>query len=576
MSPNKQESSWSSELDDVTLDAVTQILHDVPDEADVQASLSKVVAMIDQPESVVNVLPNSNKPETKQSKHHLFVKFGWLGLATAVLLVIGMGLLLSKPKLSLAAQIAQSVASQDWVRVIEEYSGAGGKFETWHNPTMDLSARVDKTSIEFRDHVAGEFYVFSRAEETVYRVSESDFPIRYNELSSLATSLPILLGNELPDDPINEIPMLKKFGSEVSFIGHQLVPAENGETIEYAIQFFYRGKAAEIFFQVDADSLLPQSCEAEMLIEGKKIVWSARFEYPDSGPQSVYDLGVPLDAKLVNRVGSEREEFLLQAVKVGAEHFDDYRAISVRYRENDKLWWANARVEILCRKGNDITRSFCNFPYKKEDRKTVPPAHEPDLENWWKKRVIEKQWDGYGPNGRLISLRIGDQEWSVDSNDGSYEKRRYTSTEPGFSSLLPEYTARGSMGGSARNFEIRVDENPVTGPQGTILFEFIQTLHPDVKPMKHVGKSEPAAGWRNWIDPDRGYLVVRSEIVGSDGNWFDCVTVEEAKKSPKGLWYPTKTLRKSVRPDGSVYETTTKFYLDFDAEVPDEHFQVRK
>ena len=574
MSLNEHEPRWSSELDKATLEAINQIRDDDPSEADVQSTLANVVTLIDRRESIVDVFPNSNKPKMNRSTQRLFVKLGWLGLAAVVLMVIGVTLMLSKPKLSLAAQIAQSVASQDWVRAIEKYSEGGGEFETWHNATMDLSARVDETSIEFRDHVSGEFHVFSRAEKTVYRVSESDFPIRYNELSNLATRLPVLLGNELPDDPIDEIPMLKKFGSEVSFIGHQLVPSENGSSIEYAIQFLYREKPAEIVFQVDADSLLPQSCEAVLHIEGKEIVWSARFEYPDAGPRSVYDLGVPVDAKLVNRVESEKARFLLQAVKAGAEHFDDYRAISVRYSETDKFWWSNADVEILCRKGICFTRSFCNFPFRREDRKTVPPQQEPDLESWWKKRISEKQWDGYGPNGRLSSLRIGDQEWKVDSEDGSYEKYRFTSTEPGFSSLLPEYTARPSMGGSARNFEIRVDEKPVSGPQGTILFELIQTIHPDVKPLKHVGDSEPAAGWRYWIDPERGYLVVRLELVGSDGSWFDCTIVEEAAKSPKGIWYPTQTLRKSIRPDGSINQETTKFYVDFKAEVPDEHFRV--
>ena len=91
MSPNKQESSWSSELDDVTLDAVTQILHDDPDEADVQSTLANVVVVTAQHEAVVDVLPNSNKPETRQSKQRQFAKLGWLGLAVAVLLVMAWG-----------------------------------------------------------------------------------------------------------------------------------------------------------------------------------------------------------------------------------------------------------------------------------------------------------------------------------------------------------------------------------------------------------------------------------------------------------------------------------------------------
>jgi len=571
MNHREPEHQFLDELDEIARQGVVQILDDEPNEDRMQATIERAVTLSEQ--SKVELVPPRS----------FYGKYAWVGIAVAMLTAFGFAwIFLLQAKPSFAAEIAQSIAAQDWVRTIESATAGDGQAKsenivTWFSKSRDVSARIDEDTIEFRDHVAGEFQIFSRAEETIYRVSESDFPIRYSRFSELATSLPILLARDLEDNPLDTLPLFSDFDERVSFVGHQLNQSESGDSVQYAIQFILDANPAEMVFVVHPDSKLPLSCEASITNNGVEMTWSTRFEYPESGPSNIYDLEVPIDANVVDRVESVQAKFLLEAVRAGAEAFDDYRAVSVSYRLDDKVWWVNADVEILCRKGDRLSRSFCFLEYDRADFKSKPPETEPELERWWRKRLKERQPREFRPDGQLSGLMIGDQEWSVrfrEDGTADFEKHRFKTDMPGFYSLLPEYKARPPMGGSARNMAINVDESPRFGPEGTILFELIQTLHPDVTPIKHVGDREPAASWRYWIDPERGYLVVRREFVDAEGNWTDCTIVEKSKKSPGGVWYPTQTLRRSRHPDGKINEKRTKFYLDFDVDVADEHFKV--
>ena len=119
--------------------------------------------------------------------------------------------------------------------------------------------------------------------------------------------------------------------------------------------------------------------------------------------------------------------------------------------------------------------------------------------------------------------------------------------------------ARPPMGGSAAHLKIRVDENPESGPPGTILYELVQPNDKSVT--------------RSWIDPNQGYLVVQSES-GPQELWDYKTIVEKAAKSPSGIWYPVR-LRSYSRRQGEIYEDETNCYVDFESEIPDRLFKLK-
>jgi hypothetical protein len=80
------------------------------------------------------------------------------------------------------------------------------------------------------------------------------------------------------------------------------------------------------------------------------------------------------------------------------------------------------------------------------------------------------------------------------------------------------------------------------------------------------------------IDPERGYLTVRTEsrYDGENGGKSVVSTyiVEESAQSPKGFWYPTR-IRSSEHHDGKLAreDSILQFYLDFDAKMPESVFE---
>ena len=542
MSDNLKEQKFLSELDGDLHEAVCKVRNVAVDELAVQQSVSKMQQLVDEA-----VAGNGNLRPKATSMANTIKWVG--GIAASALIAFGIFTLVSQPKLSLAAQVARAIAAEDWVRAIESFTD-GGEMETWFSTARNISALSNSERVEYRDHDEGVSYEFFRKDQTIYCVSESEFSPQYSKWSKLVTRLPMLLADGLPDEPVTTI-FGEGVGERITFVGQNIAPSPDGHELEYAIQCLLDDSPMEIVLFLDPETKLPLRCLMTGILEGKEMTNTIELDYPDSGPRNIYDLGVPMNAKLVNRIETDQEKFLLDAVKAGITNFDDYRAIMVKHRIGDKLWWRNAHVEVVCRKGECFTRSYVRIFV----RSKIEPDKDADMHAWWEKQIELSEED---PNGRLMNLAIGDQIWAVDFNDGTFEKRHANSYL--FASLRPDMLARPLMGGSSPRLEIRIDENPKTGPPGTILFELYRADGPGVS--------------RFWIDPERGYLVVQMED-GTDEEWSHQTIVEKAAKSPSGIWYPERLSTKSKRSDGEMYKEETNCYVDFEAELPDKLFKVK-
>ena len=111
-----------------------------------------------------------------------------------------------------------------------------------------------------------------------------------------------------------------------------------------------------LLFRVDPKTMLPHLCRVEGKWQGKSVTTEQRLDYPAQGPASVYELGVPQTAKLVDRVPSDDIVRILETIRAGRQRMDDYRATVVdRMDDPDNLWWINERPMMFYRKG-DKTR----------------------------------------------------------------------------------------------------------------------------------------------------------------------------------------------------------------------------
>ena len=111
-----------------------------------------------------------------------------------------------------------------------------------------------------------------------------------------------------------------------------------------------------------------------------------------------------------------------------------------------------------------------------------------------------------------------------------------------------------------------VDLKPSQGPPNMILVTS-HLLHP---------RPNEIPVQRFWLDPLRGYAVVRRDLLqaepagrpGTGREYQD--RMDQWEQTPSGVWYPTRVNA------GSIGTTWYHFYLDFQADLPDDLFKPAK
>ena len=289
-----------SELDGDLREAVREVCDLGSNETDIRKSVAKMQQLVSEAPQPVESQREKAAPTTNTIK--------WIsGLAASALIAFGIFTFLSQPKLSLAAQVARAIAAEDWVRATETFTD-GAEMETWFSTSQNVSAISNSERVEYRDHDEGECYEFFRKDQTIYRVSESEIPRQYSKWSKLVTRLPELLADGLPDKPVNSI-FGEDVGERISFVGQNIAPTADGRELEYAIQCLLDDSPMEIVMYLDTETKLPRRCLMTGTHEGKEMTTTIELDYPDSGPKNIYDLGVPVNAKLVNRIETEQVKF---------------------------------------------------------------------------------------------------------------------------------------------------------------------------------------------------------------------------------------------------------------------------
>ena len=105
------------------------------------------------------------------------------------------------------------------------------------------------------------------------------------------------------------------------------------------------------------------------------LIGARLFDYPDSGPADIYDLGVPRVAKIVDRMPSNDLDQVLAGLKVGRVRFDDYLGI---------VDWDGLNINRVWRKGRRW-RAEILIP----GSKNAPEFPRDAGAAWWKKHQAD-------------------------------------------------------------------------------------------------------------------------------------------------------------------------------------------
>ena len=183
----------------------------------------------------------------------------------------------------------------------------------------------------------------------------------------------------------------------------------------------------------------------------------ARLDYPESGPADIYDLGVPKAAKLVNRVPTHEITQILETVRAGRQHMDDYRAIVVnRTAESGRP--DGRPAEVIYRKQDKFRRDNALWlePSIVNDPKIVWPMGEEAAGEWWNQCVEDHCFlvlvsIDHGSTSYHINI-----DWAIDPDGTAHvqvagvEKREDRGIPgeiyPGLWSEMPEFACRPPMG----------------------------------------------------------------------------------------------------------------------------------
>jgi hypothetical protein len=490
------------------------------------------------------------------------------------------------------AQVAATTLKQPWIHVQMAYSDeANGKGagEAWYSPAMAISAQRSHDSIEYHDHRLEVFYTYDLKEQLLYRVPD-DGRAQSTHYEGMIESLAVLVKEgRVLEKPLDKLDFLGPEREQMKVIDQEMANVTEGDRrwVDYrmTVSGVQWAQPARMLFRVDADTKLPRLCRIEgQRVGGKPMTSEQQFDYPENGPADIYDLGVPQTAQLVDRVPAGDLKRILATIRAGRERMDDYRAVFVMHMEGmDYAWWLDF-PSIWYRKGDKFRAdSVCGWTGDLSAIKR-PEAGE-DLGAWWRERV--KFFQFYPQTVMCGSTTYRCETKNVKDPDGSEHREiaavnRYEQNSlPGEAipvewSMLPEFACRPPLGIGGPHFQPVLNLKPEGGPDGCILLTVRHTSDEGRINKKGIGLPDEN---RFWLDPQRDYIVMRFDWLtrneAGEEQVFECDTVEEAAKSPRGVWYATKIRRSfpSQRDaNGNFADQIYQLYVDFDVDLPDALF----
>ena len=317
----------------------------------------------------------------------------WIGLAATAAVVVALAVIQWRSTSVSLADVAQVVGRQPWIHV--NISTSEGESEAWYSPTTDVSATRRADWIAYHDHKLKVYHSYDVVEGVLYRVPEIGSASHQNGLTDMINTLRLLLADgDPPDDPLSKMEFLGSLRSELTLLKQQMKEvADSGrDWLDYQLTLRQKDEQqpVQVLFRVDPETTLPYLSRITGQHDGQAFHFEATFDYPQTGPVDVYAIGVPRDAKLIDRVPTDDVARLIAGVGAGRAQFDDYRAIVVNYSEGSKIWWMNS-PNIIHRQGNRMRRDLSFAPKSLFDT-VVEPAADVAVTEWWKKRATQMRY----------------------------------------------------------------------------------------------------------------------------------------------------------------------------------------
>lgn len=450
------------------------------------------------------------------------------GLAAALLFVTTVGLLGNRDAW---AQVAKSLQSKSWVHLTMQVP-AGEPLpdgleppEAWFSAKHKAGARRFMKAAQYIDFARQETFEYDPTNDVITQSMTRDHDnVDFGHFGAL-----LQLASEgardlkLPESPIQIVERTQ-----------HAVRDKDRPWIEYAFKCLDPRRTPpeyNITFRVDPQSQLVVEMRSTEKFSSNDpaAVRSYTVDYPESGPNDIHALGAPRTTAVVDRRraksrdAKEITEFLAAYAKARLKPIEPYSTIILASLSEPSV----SCVIQACQGRNDgkslrvdqadheQLQELC----KKVWSKQIAFPEQADRALWWKQEVAKLT---FAPMPR------GD------------ENMPHTVGHP----ILLGLPAAPNVSDKELDdpdCQITLDRHPVSGPAGTVLLNYI------------VDKKTGYNDCRWWIDPERDYLVLRSEVHFSrDHTAWNNVTqvIDKLEKSPGGVWYATEVRMGRIEKSG--------------------------
>ena len=483
------------------------------------------------------------------------------GFAAAVAACVILGLWFSRPS-DLWAEVVRAVQVKPWIHGTLQGANPGESREFWFSTSRGSGGSRDAEQTSFFDDRLKTVCRYNAKEKVLYRL-----PISAEYLAESQQFLETVQGLFHGDAKLKaEVPGMILKDQE------RTQTAKDGrrwDEYELVYQIPSRSDAdVRMTFVVDAQTRLPHSMTMKST-RGESVEWT--FDYPENGPADIYALGVPKDAKLVDRIPTDDMSRILAAMEAGRDRFDDFHAIVIRDLPRDMLpghgpgrkfpmaflvWKKGTRWRVEV----GMAAALLNDP--------VPPNQD---KKEWVREACKKAF--------FTTCNVCDGK-AVYAGEMPSESKKHKNfallatadqADSWCSQVMPaQWCYPRTFNAPNDRTEETVNLKPSEGPPNTILVTS-RVMHP---------RPNEVPFERFWLDPHRGYAVVRNDLLNTDpakppGDRDLQNLMDQWEQTPSGVWYPTRVgtgLLKEIETGGTWYH----FILDFNADMPDDLFKPAK
>jgi hypothetical protein len=493
---------------------------------------------------------------------------GWLWAALAgVAAVITFTLLPSGNRQSAAwAQVKEAVNAKLWMHTLTIHEN-GMIMESWFSPRRLVIATRAVAPADARLDGLTPFAMFVDIRQRArfeYKPQSNEI-VKWPMTDSDESAMRMVVGffSALTDGK-----GLKEYAdanSQVSVAEPREVNVDGRQLLEFDAVVSVQGQQTNCVYRVDPETNLPIA----MTVDVGEETLATTIDYPEHGPESIYDLGVQQDVVISDRMPAPELSRILEQRQTARMNFDRYYGYSVEVPPN-RQWWNSVNVKRLWRDGNRWRTELMIWDVADLERiqnREAPPAGT-DPYTWLSKQIEHERF-------RPTTLSDGANTWRFE-----FEAQR-SETDPKRFEYTIKSATKNPYAIDPRNPLPTIFTNPefmVYGPIGlpSSRRQGVLTLHPDDGPngtikIESRSTDEPRPQSNDlsyyWVDPLGNGMMRKTQmfsLTGSQPELLGEQTVLETARTPGGFLYPTR-----LEYDGGSVE---HFYLDFDADFDDSVF----